>query len=392
MTKTIGPVVQRALILCGDKNILAAVKSSLKKFEYGEIDHHENGVEALKKMSTSRYDVVVAHNKLKFISGWNLVKEMKISDKIPNMPVMLMGDLPAPVSEDEMKQYGLVKYMKAPVNDSELGMVLNSTMQLFKTSGTIENKFTKAKAALMGAKSAEAIELYSELHGLTKKNVRSSLGLAEAYTQDGQNDKAEALVLESLKSDASSPTAALLQIKIFINKKQYSEANVAALTLLGPMADSPFYHVRVLNTFIEGKSLEHVEEICRDAMGKRFKLPEFWNSMSRMLFQKNRYLDSLLILQSSVDEFGATAEMMNIKGACLRKENRFDEALEAYEYALKLSPMDARVYFNMAVCCISKKAIHDAKQHLEMCLKITPDFPGAQQKLDEVNKFLGSVA
>ncbi|RZA25481.1 MAG: tetratricopeptide repeat protein [Proteobacteria bacterium] len=384
--------IPRALVLSGDKELSAHMKSNLIKLEYPEVTVMENGIEGLKQLATTTYDIIVCHNKLKFISGWNFVKEMKTSDKIPNMPVMLMGELPAPAPEDELNAYGLVKYLKSPPPSGEIGMVLNSTLQLFRTSGTIENKFTKAKAALLGAKTDVAVEIFSELHGLTKKNLRSSLGLAEAYTQSGQQDKAEAILLESAKANGSTPTAALMQIKIFIKKGMFPEAHMAALELLGPISDSPFYHVRVLNTYVENKSIEEAEHICRDAIGKEFKLPEFSLSMSRLLFAKGRFDECIAALEKATILYGATSEMMNIKGAALRKLNRLDDALMAYEMALKLSPMDSRVYFNMAVCCISKKAIKEARQHLEMCLKITPDFPNAQQKLEEVNKFLGSAA
>lgn len=384
--------VPRALILSGDKDLSQNLKGHLQKFDYPEVEVLENGIEGLKKLATVQYDMIVCHNKLKFISGWNFVKEMKTSEKIPNMPVILMGDNPAPATDEELNQYGLVKYLKSPPPPSELSMVMNSTLQLFRTSGTIENKFTKAKAALIGSKTDQAIEMFSELHGLTKKNLRSSLGLAEAYTQGGQQDKAEAVILETLKNDGKNPTAALMQIKILIKKAQFPEAHAAALELLGPLNDSPFYHIRVLNQYAELKHLEEAEHVCRDAIGKQFKLPDFTLSMARLLFAKARYDECITNLDSAIAQFGATAEMMNIKGAALRKLNRLDEGLLAYEMALKLSPMDSRIYYNMAVCCISKKAIKEAQQHLEMCLKITPDFPNALQKLEEVKKFLGNAA
>lgn len=187
MTKTVTPVTTKALILSGHKEVITSVRNSLKSFEYGEIDYLENGIEALKKMNSSTYDLVICHSKIKFISGWNLIKEMKTSEKIPNMPVVLMGDQAAPATEDELKAYGLIKYLKMPASESDLSFLINSTLQLFKTSGTIENKYTKAKAALISQNAGQAVELYSELHGLTKKSLRSSMGLAEAYTQNGES-------------------------------------------------------------------------------------------------------------------------------------------------------------------------------------------------------------
>lgn len=392
MTKTVTPILSKALILSGQKESVTAIRSSLKGFEYGEIDAIENGIEALKKLNTSSYDLVVCSSKIKFISAWNLIKEMKTSDKIPNMPVVLMGEGAAPATEDELKAYGLVKYLKMPTSEADISFLVSSTLQLFKTSGTIENKYTKAKAALIAQKGDQAVELYAELHSLTKKSLRSSMGLAEAYNQKGEPEKAEALILDALKNDAGNPMAIMMQIKIMLRRQQLAEAQVAGLSLLSPLADSPFYHVRVLNIYNELKVPEAAEHVCRDAMQKNFKVPEFWNSMCRVLFQKGRFEESLETIESTVEQFGPNVDVLNIKGACMRKLNRLDDALAAYSDALKISPMDAKVYFNMAVCCIAKKSIQEAKQHLEMVLKISPDFPNAKAKLEEVEKFLGAAA
>lgn len=204
--------------------------------------------------------------------------------------------------------------------------------------------------------------------------------------------KAENIILETLKNDSQNATAVLLQIKIFLKRQQLAEAQNAGLQLLTPLSDSPFYHVRVLSIYNELKLLEAAEHVCRDAIQKEFKLPEFWNSICRMYFQKGRFDECLEMIAASVQQFGPNVDILNIKGACMRKLNRLDDALEAYGDALKVSPMDAKVYFNMAVCCIAKKLIPEAKMHLEMVLKIAPEFPGARAKLDEVEKFLGSAA
>lgn len=392
MMKTITPSSQKALILSGSSEISQSVKNSLKSFQYGNIESIENGIEALRKMNGVTYDLIVCHNKVKFISGWNLIKELKTSEKIPNMPVVLFGELPAPAPADELKAYGLVQYLKSPPSEADLTFLVNSTLQLFKTSGTIENKYTKAKAALIAHQSDQAVELYSELHGLTKRSLRSSLGLAEAFTQSGNIEKAEALLAETLKTDSQNATLAILQIKLLLTRRQFAEAQATGLNLLLPYKDSPFYHARILTLYNEAKVLEQAEHVCRDAMTKGFKIPEFSRSMARIQFQKGDYQTCLKTLEDSIAQHGANVEMLNIKGACLRKQNLLDQALGAYADALKISPMDSRVYFNMALCSIAKKSIRDAKQQLEMCLKITPDFPNARAKLDEVEKFLKTVA
>jgi Flp pilus assembly protein TadD len=383
----------RVLVAASSPEITAKVKSALKTFGFSKIDAIDNGIEALKQLSETEYHFLICHNAVKFISGWSLIKEVKTSEKIPNMPVILMGDLPSPATEDELKQYGLVKYLKSPPSDADLSFLISSTLQLFHTSGTIENKFTKAKSALLSSNSEQAVEIYSELHSLTKKNVRSSLGLAEAYTQTGNIEKAELIVVESIKTNGSdSPAALLFQVKILIKGGKFTEATAAADQIIKPLVDTPFYHSRVLQIYNEAKRADEAEGVCTDAIVKKFKVPDFWQVLARLQYSKSRFDESLNTLSDAQQTFGPSPELMNIKGACLRKASRFPEALAAYEDALKLAPMDAKVYFNMAVCCISARDLESAFRHLETCTKIAPDFPNARAKLEEIQKHLANKA
>src|SRR5690606_7129044 len=134
---------------------------------------------------------------VKFISGWMLIKEVKTSDKIPNIPMLLMGEVPAPAPDDDLKSFGIVKYLQVPFRDADLSFLINSTLQLARTSGTIENKFTKAKESLIQNRCEDAVEQFEELNSLTKRSMRSLVGLSTALVQRGEFEKAETLMVEA---------------------------------------------------------------------------------------------------------------------------------------------------------------------------------------------------
>lgn len=382
--------IQKAMILCGSKEIVAFTKAALKPFHFQEVDSFENGIDAIKRLGETSYDLVICHNKLKFISGWNFIKEMKISDRIPNMAAILMGDGNSPASENELLQYGLMNYLKTPMNESQLSFRIHSTFQLFKTSGTVENKFSKAKAALLGRKSELAVELYSELQGLTKKSFRSSLGLAESLVQKDEEDKAEGILSDSIKANGALPPAIFLQIKIHLKKKRLEEARKLSESVLKSQVESPYYHSRLLNLYIEANQLMESEGVCIDAIKKQFHLAEFWQALARIQYQAGKHEESLRTLDAALKLFGPRAELLNIKGASLRKMNRLVDALQTYEEALAIAPMDSKVYYNMALCFLSQKNFSAAQKHLEICLKITPNFSSAREKQSELTKFLAA--
>ena len=64
----------------------------------------------------------------------------------------------------------------------------------------------------------------------------------------------------------------------------------------------------------------------------------------------------------------------------------FSDAIEAYEAALKLDPTNPKVYFNMAICYVEMADYPNAISNLETCLRISPSFSRAEDKLKELKE------
>lgn len=379
----------KVLIISSDPSTATSIKGILAGFGHKDVSILDNGIIALKSLSEKPQDFVICDMNMKFIQGWLFVKEIKTSEKIPNLPVMLIGEVPCPATEDELKQYGIVRYMKAPYQQGDLSFLINSTLQLFKTSGTIENKYTKAKSALMSKKSEEAVEIYQELRGLTKNSARSSFGLATAHIQKNDMTKAEEAMVTMADKEDSTPGTLVLRAEILLKRDREKDAKALVDTLLTKlMPGAPFYYSRCVKLFLDHKKLQSAEEICEIAIKKQFKIPDFPLTLARCKFQKAEFQKSIEIIATAEQHIGKSNEFLNLKGVCFKKLGRFSKAMEAYEEALRISPMDAKIYFNMASCTIAMKEYEKARSNLETCVKINPSFPRANEKLEELRNFL----
>lgn len=344
-----------------------------------------NGLEGLKRLSEETFELVCIDKNLKFIDGWLAVKEIKSSEKIPNMPVILFGEGEAPASKEQLEEYGVNQFVNVGESRSSFEFVIHSTVSLFSTSGTIENKYSKAKQELMAQESDAAIEAYEELRSLTKKSSRSSIGLAQAFEQDGQGEKAEALVLEMVEGGNGTPASQILAVGLYLQRQQQDKACDIALKLMS-LEPGPFYYKELLRLFSDVKAYEMVESICRRAVEKEYNFLDFYVGLARCLYVKEDVDGSLEVVETSIEKFGSNGELLNIQGACYRKVKAFDLAIEAYEAALKLNPKDSKVYFNMALCCSEMGEDNTAIYYLESCLNLTPDFARARNLLDRMTR------
>ncbi len=372
----------KIMVLSGDKENLVTAIKSLTKLGFTKITHSDNGVEAIQKMLVDPVDFVLCDQDIRYIKGWVFIKEIKNSDKIPNIPVILFGKANPPESDEVMKSYGVIQYLKFPVQPSNLDFSIHSTLSLFNTSGTTENKFTKAKKALI-ADNGQAVELYQELRGITKNSTRSSLGLAQAYVQSNEGEKASKIIQEVVASGDNTPSTKVLGIKFALDNKNVDNAKEISDSLLIEQ-NNIFYYTKCLDLFMDASEFVIAEDLCDQAIDKNFQVPHFHNNLARCKYNREAYPDCMQTLKDVEELFGPSYETYNIRGVCLKKTGSFKEAIESYEEALKLEPMNPKAYFNIAICLIEMSRFDEAIAQLEACLKIAPSFKRASEKIIEL--------
>ncbi|MDQ3234945.1 MAG: tetratricopeptide repeat protein [Pseudobdellovibrionaceae bacterium] len=373
------------LVLSAHKEHAETIVKALKKLELNKIQLMDNGIDALQLMTEPGFGFLICDQNIQFISGWLLIKEIKTSDRIPNIPVILFGKDEQPERDDVLKRYGLVQYLQVPVQPSDLDVAIHSTLSLFTTSGTVENKYTKAKDSLLKNKSKEAIELYSELRGLTKNSPRSSMGLAQAFLQDQQAAQADKVIEALARSDESSPSGTLLQARILLQKNQPDPAIDILKKILAQIPNG-FYYTKAIQLLTDFQQFRLAAPLCHAAMRAGFERPEFLLCLGKDRYNVGDVEGALEFTQQHESAFDMTSEMYNLRGVCFKKMGDHNRAIDCYEQALRLNPTDARVYFNLAMCSIQMKRNDAAVRYLEACLQYAPSFPRAREKLNELRK------
>lgn len=373
----------KVLVLSADKAAISITLKSLKKLGYAAITFMDNGLDALKSIEKSSFDFVLCDVNIRFVNGYLFIKEVKNSENIPNIPVILFGSSEPPDTEENLKKYGIIQYLQVPFTESQMDFAIHSTISLFNTSGTIENKFTKAKDSLLKNESEKAVELYSELSALTSGSTRSNIGLAQSYMKTNNKEKAEEILTKVAESEEDSPTRYLMQARMSLQKKKVVEANQTIGKLLEGLPNE-FYFSRVIRLYMEFKAFKEAEEVCEEALGHKFELVEVYNSYAKCKYLNSQFEKALEIVVQTEKKFGIDTSLLNLRGVCYKKLGKITEALASYEEALRLSPNDAKVYFNLAQCAIGLKNYQGAEKYLDACLKISPNFPRAGDQLNEI--------
>lgn len=102
------------------------IKNQLKQAGFEEVDEAENGRDALLLLGRDRYDLVITDWNMPEMSGLDLVKEIRRSDAIRSIPILMITTVSA--KED------IVTALKAGVN--------NYVVKPFE-AGTLQAKITQ---------------------------------------------------------------------------------------------------------------------------------------------------------------------------------------------------------------------------------------------------------
>ncbi|SMF52383.1 response regulator [Pseudobacteriovorax antillogorgiicola] len=379
----------KVLVVTSVRNHAKAILVGLKNLGLQKVSIRESGLEALSILASESWDLVICDQEMKQINGWLFIKEFKLSEKVPNIPAILLGRNDAPVEEEVLKRFGLIKYLKLPVRPSELDFLIHSTLSLANTSGTIENKYTQAKDSLIQHNSEEAVELYSELQTLTKGSLRSNVGLAQAYIQNQEDDRAHEVLETIANSGENTPASMMLSARMSL-KRGNKDAGVKVIETLLKAHGNEFYYSRCVGLLNQHNFYDESKTIALAGRELGFDAAEFYSAISRALVGEGAYDRALQEIKEAEEKFGESAEQFNLKGVCHRKTSNLDEAIEAYEHALRLNPENHKVYFNIAICFIELGQLSEAARQLENCVRLRPDFERARDKLAEVKGRLAS--
>lgn len=105
---------KRILIVDDEETVRILLFQTLKFFGY-EIDTVENGIEAIKRITSKTYDLIITDYRMPKMDGLELTRRIKMIN--PSIPVLVVtSDGP----ECELLKSGALACIKKPFNISEL--------------------------------------------------------------------------------------------------------------------------------------------------------------------------------------------------------------------------------------------------------------------------------
>lgn len=101
---------------------------SLRRFEGSRIVEAVDGVDALKKLSTEKVDIIITDINMPVMDGLKLVKLVRENEKMKHLPIIIVTTEGAEDDRERGLQLGANAYIAKPIQSSHLIKTINELM------------------------------------------------------------------------------------------------------------------------------------------------------------------------------------------------------------------------------------------------------------------------
>lgn len=133
--------MSRILIVDDEANIRDLIKK-YAKFENYEVDEATNGMEAIEKVDSNQYDIIIMDVMMPELDGFSAIKEIRKKYDIPTIVLSARGE-----EYDRLHGFdlGIDDYVVKPFSPKELLMRVSAILARYNSKGTKNNNLWQYK-------------------------------------------------------------------------------------------------------------------------------------------------------------------------------------------------------------------------------------------------------
>ncbi|MBX6321389.1 MAG: response regulator [Rhodospirillaceae bacterium] len=119
------------LVVDDYKTMLRIIRSLLKQLGFDNVDESTDGQDALLKLRSKKYDLVISDWNMEPMSGLQLLKEVRADDRTADVPFIMVTAESKTENVIAAKEAGVSNYIVKPFNAATLKQKLASVVGAF---------------------------------------------------------------------------------------------------------------------------------------------------------------------------------------------------------------------------------------------------------------------
>ncbi len=384
---------KKAVLIVSDDVILAnKVALYIDSDEY-KVIYVPNCLEAINICKEQTFHLILCDLDLMMKQECRFVKVVKSQREILNMPIIAFTGEKT-VTEDIVqnqlpifKEYGIKSLLMAPFKLSTMKLAIEKTVADFNSPKGIENSFSQSKSAYLSKNFSIFKSIVEKIYKRTPDSSRSNFEMALAYQKDGNTDKMNYHLNRACAIDGHNVIARCMQYEQAILKKDETLLDhIPSLLIKEGNSDNAYLLHYLAKTLFRLSPPEKVIKLLMKYWKYLETIPNNLKILQCKCFIKLRQFKRayLLLKKLTISDPKECIEVFNLMAIILRRKNQIPEAIKYYKMALKRSPNDVRILFNLALAYLHLEEMDQGIYFLKKVLSINTSHDRAEQLLQAV--------
>lgn len=376
----------RVLIVEGQSRLRRALSQMLSESGASLVRQASDDAAAKQIIWSMPVDLVICDWISPSFDGLEFLRKIRSTEFTKFIPLMLMSGV-GRMEEDDYsicKDFDVDNYVFTPVNQDDLREKVSSTIENYQAmSGEITHLLRAG--AYIDVKAYD--EARGELQSIEKKEPalpRIWTDMGVLYEGMGSHDVAKSCFQKaiSLDKDYARPYEGLGSVLWKEGNLEKAGQCFEIATRISPRnSKRQFMKAKLLlerGDLVAAQAAVYRALEGKDSLGGRnAEAAEFFLSNGHPDMAEKEYT---LALEKSPQNL----KYYNRLGIAFRRQKKWKEALEVYKKALKFSPRNTVIFYNMARSLVEEGKIGQAESAIRQALAIEPHFKEAQEFLQKL--------
>ncbi len=373
------------LIVDDKSNMRRTIKNILRKSGFTKFLEADDGDKALEKIRHSKVDLVLLDWNMPRLPGIEVLRELRADERYNDLMVlMITGEeresTVAEAVEDEVDQY-----LTKPFTPERMMEKINTLWESRVSPSKIDLCLKKGRACLEREEYEEALAEFKLALFENPNSPRTFHALGQAYEALKDLKKARAhyqqavdLAPKFLKAHTS-----LADLYVALNELPVAVESLKKAVEISP--NNLNRRIRLGQLMLKLKEQEQAMEIFHDVVNKGGQdNVEIITKVGDALLEADLGAEAEMFITRGLSNVPEEVILQNRLGIAFRIQGKYKEAIENYRSALKKTPDDENLLYNLG------RAYHDNGQKekavlvMKQAARINPDFAAAKMYLKMV--------
>lgn len=359
------------------------IRAMLKQIGLSNVVEADDGDTALRVVRTQANCLFILLDwNMPRVPGLDVVREIRSTAANQDIPLLMVTAEMGRAEIMQAAEAGVNGYIVKPFVSKTLEDKIKSVLMARATPPEHVKLLKAGEDLVLRGDYEQALVMFEKAKGI-RESARVHVNIGETYELAGEEGKAQESYRAAIELNPLFIKGHLRSAQLYEKQGNLDAALAAFKKVVDISPNNPQRHFSIGNIYLKKGDLVKSQEAYAVAVKQEAAMA---SEIAEELLKAGKDDLAEHFFRTSLVKMAANINVYNRLGIALRRQGKWQEAIQEYQTALKIDPRDAGLYFNMGKACLEGGRREQAFQAFQKALDLDPRLTEAKEELDALNK------